>query len=115
MVLFQAAFQTHKINEALEATGRDELDVKAIFNHAVEAPNDQDSRKEQVRSSTTKIFSMATIMKSFMGSFKCFLDLYFVQYCALLVLSTLTDGLLCVPISVGRFSVTGKEFSAQCG
>lgn len=45
VAFFQAFLKTLKRNEAFEVSGRDELDLKTIFNHAVESQDQANQRK----------------------------------------------------------------------
>ena len=54
-------------------------------------------------------------MRSWLGHYCCFLDVYIGQLCSLVGLHTLTRGRLLLPVTGGRFLVTGQNCPPQDG
>lgn len=100
---FESVFKTLKWKRLFEAAGSNQLDWKTIINHAVEGLYEQDWWKGRAGCPTTKRLEMVTMIKSWLGSFRCLFDLYLGKLCALLVLSTLTEELLSFLIVVAVF------------
>lgn len=113
LTLFQAFLQSIKKKDVLEDTRSDDFDWKTIFNNDVKALDEEYRLNGRARFSTTRRLKMIRMMTSWLGSFRCYLDIHLGKFCALLWLSTLMEELLPFQLSGGGFRLTDKDYPSH--
>lgn len=110
---FQGVYATLDRRAALRPNA--EIDWKTILNYAVVEQDEADRAKGIAGFSTTYKFNVTTLMKTLMGRYMYFYDIYLGQLCSLVGLHSLLQQRLFISKSGGRFLVTGENCLAQCG